>query len=231
MRQDDTEVKIINGKISEPGAIGTFGRIGSIKLLSVYRTNKKNGLLISPPDRLLKLLNLNIDNDKAIIDYMESYKVYPTGDFSNDIKQGILQAFREEYKIITEIARRALKNKTTQEDINLLNEKIKNIKKSLRKLDEKEALTINENINSLGKREGVFNKYPDKPSIISYSTYDNSFSVIYDDLYYLCLRKSGLRTCKYCGAFFSPARIDQVYCDPTHKEASREIRRKSTRKK
>ena len=218
MRQDDNN------------PIGSFGTLAGIKLLSHFRKNSPKRTSIAPHERLLVFLRLNVSDDSAVVNYIESYEIYPTGDYIKNIKKSLIDNFRTEHSIIKAIALRAVKGILEDADLKLINSKLSGTNTRLKAISELELLRINENLNNADAGKGFINKRYGTSHIVGTKKYSHSFLTIYEDLYYLCLRKAKLRACKFCGNFFSPNRSDMIYCDAVHKEASRELKRPPRKK-
>ncbi len=221
MKQDKNKVSLI----------GSYGNFAGIELFSYFRKNKKNQSLLAPQERLLAFLNLDIANDEAVIKYIQDYQIIPNGNYENNIITTLLNNFREEYKSIKSIAKKASKNELTQTDLDFINSKLSEIKTKLKYLSEDEIKQINENLDNLNKGAGKINVEYDTPHLVTAVKYPYSFLQLYQDLYYYCLGKANLRNCNFCGNFFHPNRRNQYHCDALHKEKSREERRKKTRTK
>ena len=215
----------------EGNSIGAFGTLGGIKLVSHFRKNSPKQLSIAPRDRLLVFLRLDLADDNAIVDFMESYKIFPSGRFTKNIKKSLINAFRTEHATIKPIAQRAVKSSLEEADIELINSKLNGVKSTLKIVGEPFLFKVNENLNNSDKGEGTINKLHGTAHVIPTKKYANGFLAIYEDLYNLCLGKAKLKACRYCGNFFSPNRTNQIYCDAVHKEASRELKRAVRRKK
>lgn len=218
MRQDDNH------------PVGSFGTLAGIKLLSHFRKNSSKRPSLVPRERFLEFLRLNVADDDAVVDYMESYEIYPTGYYEKNIKKSLVDDFRTEHLLIKAIALRATNGTLDDADLQLINSKLSGINTRLKAISEPELLRINENLNNADVGEGFINKLHGAQHVVATQKYSHSFLTIYEDLYYLCLGKAKLRACKFCGNFFSPTRRNQIYCDAVHKEASRELRRTPRKK-
>ena len=180
-----------------------------------------NGFLASgehpkyyPKDRLIKFLNLNSKNKKAVWEYCRNYSFFPRDIRGLPEEDGWLKGFQKEQKEIFDISKRAANKLLTEKDIRKINRRLKNIHPELEYRDGEEISNMN---LDLGGEE--FSKDGKEKSYVSTSNqHYGSIVSLWRDLAKHIVDDQDIRQCPRCGQFFeiAPRSHGQKFCTGTN---------------
>lgn len=197
-----------------------LSQIGPVKIGNGFEAQGKRQRNLRPKNSLAEFLNVNPDNTKEVMQYSQEYKWIPTGELVN-FSIDWIKKFKEDQSQIKEIYLKWKDNNLTEQDIDLINSKLKGaIDFRVALISEKSIIQTNEELQNKLPGDNLYfniNNSTRKRHIIRTKKYASSTSVLWDELLDIMTENSKLKNCLNCGIFFIPTKRskNQKYCSNT----------------
>lgn len=204
-----------------------IAEFGPIKIRRGFGKFEKNKY-VYPKDRLIRLINLNLDNEEDVIKFCEDYKllVAPINDkYSEGVKK-ILKPLKEiiDYFIKS--------NDLLPEYLDEINKHLEGVKYQLSKLDLKNIMTINYLLDPSPESYDYQIESNRTPQFGFVSRDADSVVSLWKDFSKFIVRNQKFKNCAGCGKYFieKPKSHNQRYCSINCQEKYKKKRQYHNRK-
>lgn len=153
----------------------------------IQKTRKQ----LYPYERLTKFLNLDPNDEKAIIEYCNQYVFIPG--------YPPIEAFRQEHKKLIEIARRLDSHTATERDLEVIDNVINTIRTVTKFATSQE---LNEMNHIQGYSTIVPKKFEGQRYLIQYRQDSGTIASLWHDMVNQIIENQNIKTCIRCGKFF-----------------------------
>lgn len=189
--------------------------IGLVIVGKGYPRNGQNQRFVRPQHMLSEFLNVDTSKVEQIDKFCEKFKIVP-----RDWTKGFYDGFVQEQIKIVGIVKRHEANEINKDDIDQINNEIKNISVQIGLVPERYFIGINSQLSNVELNDGEVLWEPlslngKRHYSARFKRYPNTISQIYEMLAELILREKVVLTCRNCGKYFIPNKQSpwQKYCN------------------
>jgi hypothetical protein len=181
-------------------------------------TRDENQKHLLPDDKLLRFLNIDINDENAVSKFCTNYCFIP-----RDLTNGLYEGFKKEHEVFIPIALSVLNHTVGEKEIEKINDELSGIKIQVALLTYGIAREINDELLDFPKGDGEkydeLKKFDEKQLYLNYK-YPNTIADLYTSLIEKSKSKRPFKNCKQCGIFFtpSPRYPKQMFCSTTCKD-------------
>lgn len=180
----------------------TIGRIGKIPIIL--------GKISISEDKLTTFLNVNTNDESAIIDFCTKYNFFPTNG-SSDPKKSLKTVFKRFQAQFRRIVKRAIDDKITVGDLNKINKKLKMLYPQLVDTQLERILKINNKIDCVENKAAVQLKR--KVYSVRANKYEGSDIDLWEALVKQIIVAQKINECLNCHKYFYKNRAWQKFCN------------------
>jgi Zn finger protein HypA/HybF involved in hydrogenase expression len=177
-----------------------------------------------PSERLTKFLNVNPRSKMQILHFCEQYKFVP----SNYPLKTLIKSFKPDHQAILNLVKRINSDELSEQDIETINQYIRNIRPKLIKLSKEDIRQINEDLGG----ETNISKNTKTFVITDVSTHTGFLSTLYADVAELVIEKQLIKQCSECGRFFQKqfkSKLKVFCCDTCSNRQNKRIQYRKKR--
>lgn len=190
-------------------------------MIKIGKGPKPNNIYLK--NSLLKLLNLDLDNEEEIAKFCEEYNLFiipVNSSYSSEIKK-ILFPLKDivEYYVSN--------NNLLPEHVQNINKYLTGITFQLNKIDPKDIKAINYLLDPTLESYDYQVEQIKKPQFGFTSKHSNTVVLFWEELAKLVVRNQQIKNCACCGKFYIPSKKghDQRYCSPFCQDRYKKKRR------